>query len=1277
MTSAPLLDIDPSLPIAAAADAILAAIVASQVVIVAGETGSGKTTQLPKLCLRAGRTRIGHTQPRRIAARTLAERIAEETRTSLGDVIGYQVRFTRKAGRGTQVKVMTDGILLAEIAHDRYLRRYDTIIVDEAHERSLNIDFLLGYLKQLLPKRPDLKVIVTSATIDTARFSAHFGGAPIIEVSGRTYPVEVRYRPLLDETPEARSEAAAHQTVAEPRDQVDAICDAVAELGRDIDGDILVFLSGEREIRDTAEALNALDLRFTEVLPLYARLSAAEQHRVFAPHTGRRIVLATNVAETSLTVPGIRSVIDPGTARISRYSKRTKVQRLPIEPISQASANQRAGRCGRVAPGICIRLYSEQDYAARPEFTEPEILRTNLASVILQMAEAGLGDIAAFPFVEAPDAAQITDGLRLLSELGALESGDRSTPRLTPVGHTLARLPVDPRLGRMFVEGEKLGCLREVEIIVSGLAIPDVRERPAEHRQAADASHRRFTVPAEVDGAQEAPSDFAAMLRLWRYLAEQREALSGNAFRRLCRDEFINYLRVREWSDLRSQLRQISEELGLARHTSDADLSSVHTAVLSGLLSHVGLLDVRDDHPELPARKRARLGPREYLGTRGSRFAISPGSACARVNPPLVMAFELVETSRLWARTVGAITADQVEQVAAHVLKRTYSEPHWAESSGSVVASESVWLYGVPIVSGRTVSYARVDPVEARRIFIQAALVEGRWRTRHHFFARNEERRAAAADLEERTRRRDLVVDDETIFAFYDARVPADVTSTAHFDTWWRRQRHITDDLLDLRLDDLIVAEADTVDPGDFPDVWRVGEHELPIEYVFDPGAGTDGITVDVPLAVLNQIPPEPFTWLVPGQRTELATELIRSLPKKIRTRFVPAPNLAAGALAWLAERTDVAPVPRGDTAPDAVSLPSALDAALLAITGSSTEHAWDEQALPPHLRVRFVITDAGREVATGEDLADLQRRLAPRVTKTLTKANPSLRITGAVAWTFPDLAARLVTPRGDAELVGYPALVDERTTVGVQVFDTEARARQTHHHGLLRLLLLQTPDPTRWVVSHLSNAVKVQLGASPYPSVPDLLADARLKAVERALGDVCADDWQIRDRARFEAILPAVRERVPVAMQDVVDAAGTVVGLVQQVRIALPQAPPATRQDVTAQLEGLVFPGFVSAIADPWARHLPRYLRAILVRLESAAANPARDADRADVIVDLEDDYARVCAAQPPGRLSDELERVGWLIEELRVSVFAQQLRTGETVSAKRVRTALARATD
>lgn len=1274
----PFLDVDPDLPIAAAVPDIAAALLSSQVLVVAGETGSGKTTQLPKICLLAGRRSIGHTQPRRIAARTLAERIAEETKTELGQLVGYQVRFTKKSSRDTRIKVMTDGILLAEISHDHELRAYDTIIIDEAHERSLNIDFLLGYLKQLLPRRPDLKVIVTSATIDTSRFAEHFN-APIVEVTGRTYPVEVRYRPVRDDGAVVDDdEVGSTRPVlpADERDLSEAICDAVVELQAAGDGDVLVFCSGEREIRDATDAINARKLRFTEVLPLYARLSVAEQHRVFAPHTGRRVVIATNVAETSLTVPGIRFVVDSGTARISRYSKRTKVQRLPIEPVSKASANQRAGRCGRVAPGICIRLYSQADYDSRPQYTEPEILRTNLASVILQMAEAELGDIADFPFVEPPDVGQITDGIRTLIELGALV-GRGTSPRLTPVGHQLAKLPVDPRLARMLVEASKRGCLREVQIIVAALAIPDVKERPQEKREQADQLHRRFWASAPSPGEEQAPpdgSDFMAIVRLWTYLREQRKSLSGNAFRRMCRDEFLNFLRVREWQDLHTQLRQICDELGLERNEAPAPTEHIHTALASGLLSHVGLLDTRNERNDLPARKRARLGPREYRGARGAIWAIAPGSAIAKTPPPLAIAYELVETSRLWARTACAVEPEWIEAIAEHVLSRNYSEPHWSESQGSVLAYETVSLYAIPIIAGRTVQYSRIDPEEARRIFIQSALVEGKWRTRHHFVARNKSVLDQAAELEERTRRRDIVVDDAAIFEFYDSRIPADVVSQRHFDSWWRKKRAETDSYLDLAIEDLVKDEDADITAEGFPDWWRVGKHEFEVTYAFDPGSQHDGVTIEIPITVLNQLPPAAFTWHVPGYREDLATELIRSLPKSLRTAFVPAPNHAAAALAWLAQRPDVASAPKGDTAPDTISFPDAVAMALRALTGTDPTGAWGERELASHLKPTLKIIDGNKEVASGDDLEALQRQLTKTVNRTLTKVNQRAVATGATTWSFSPLQERLTTLSGTTEVVGFPALCDEGTTVGVVVLDTQERARASHARGLRRLIQLTSPDPTTWVVSRMSNATKLQLGASPYATVPALFADARLRAIDTALAALAVDPWQVREKDRFAQVQVAVRERQADAMRHIVAYVGETLARQQEVVRQLGKMPTSyVTDDVREQVANLVYPGYVLATPDPWFERLSRYLHAAEQRLVAYKSNPARERQSADVIADLEDEYAALVGSVPDGPLPSNFAEVGWLLEELRVSLFAQQLRTAQPVSAKRIRQAMA----
>ncbi len=1248
----PVLSFDPALPISAEAPRIASLIRENQVVVVAGETGSGKTTQLPKICLLAGRERIAHTQPRRIAARTVAHRIAEECDTALGEFIGYQVRFTRRVSKATRIKVMTDGILLSELAHDRDLRRYDTIIIDEAHERSLNIDFLLGYLKQLLGRRPELRVIVTSATIDTARFAAHFDNAPIVEISGRTYPVEVRYEPIGDDG-----------------DEVDAIARAVSEIAATTgSGDVLVFLSGEREIRDATEAVDALKLRGWETLPLYARLAAADQEKVFQAHQGRRVVLATNVAETSITVPGIRFVIDVGLARISRYSARTKVQRLPIEPISQASANQRAGRCGRLGPGLAIRLYSQEDFESRPEFTEPEILRTNLATVILQMAQAGLGDIESFPFVEAPVASQISDGLRVLTELGAIhQRRRREQVRLTRTGRLLARMPVDPRLGRMLLEASRLGALHQVQVLVAGLTVPDVRERPAEHQHAADELHRRFSAPPTpqetvskeprrhtvhtgtrpVKAAKTtlAGGDFEALANVWDYLRAQRRKLSGSAFRKLCRAEFLHFVRFREWEDLVSQLREVCRELRLPEDgTKPMDV--VLDCLLTGLLSNIGLA-----LPPPPKEQGRRRPLTEYQGCRGARFAISPGSACARMTPQLVVAYELVETSRLWARTVAPVTAAQIERAAGDLVTRTLSEPTFSPRTAAVVASETVSLFGVPIISGRRTSYAALHPREAREIFIRSGLVEGQWETRNAVVVANRFAFDEAEQLTDRMRRPDLLISDQDLYDFYDRRLPASVVSGATFDKYVRG----LDDDSSLRL-----TPADCVtDPGavrlaDFPDVWRTQGFELPVHYVYDPGAGADGVTIEVRLEQLGVLDPTPFTWQVPGLREALATSLIRSLPKQVRTRFVPAPDHARRALVQLRDRE-----------PD-IPLAEALGQALTALTGDVIPaDAWRPEAVEGHLRPRFVVVDGKREVARGEDLAALKVRLSQKVAGKLTRSAGGLAASGARTWTFGELPHKTELGGGVA---GYPCLVDEGASVGVQVADTVAKARRSHAAGLRRLVTLVNPSPLKWVVSHLTNTDKLAIGSSSYPSVPDLLADAWLKAADRCLRAVAPPD-DIRDAAAFYALAERIRPEIPETTGRIVATAAKALAAQARVERLLAALPgDETTEDIKEQLTNLTFNRFISATPDPWFDRLPVWIAACEARLNSRGKNPPLAARNRVEIADLEARYAELCDMQPPGPLPEDVEEIAFLLEEFRVSLFGQGLRTAVTVSAKRI---------
>ncbi len=1211
-----------SLPVSQRKDDILAAIRDHQVVIIAGETGSGKTTQIPKICLELGRGvrgLIGHTQPRRIAARTVAERVAEELGTELGEVVGYKVRFTDQASDRTLVKLMTDGILLAELQNDRLLEQYDTLIIDEAHERSLNIDFILGYLKQLLPKRPDLKVIITSATIDPERFSRHFGGAPVVEVSGRTYPVEVRYRPL-----------------GEDDDQTQGIVEACRELVTEGPGDILVFLSGEREIRDAADALSKAEFRNTEILPLYARLSAAEQHRVFQRHNGRRVVLATNVAETSLTVPGIKYVVDPGFARISRYSHRTKVQRLPIEPVSQASANQRKGRSGRTSDGICIRLYEEEDFLSRPEFTDPEILRTNLASVILQMTSIGLGDIEAFPFVEPPDRRQVKDGVNLLHELGAFDAHGA----LTPVGRRLAQLPVDPRLGRMVLEADKHGCLREVMVIVAALSIQDPRERPADKQQQADEKHRRFADP---------DSDFMAYLNLWNYLRERQKELSSSAFRRLCKAEFLNYLRVREWQDIYSQLRQ---SLGVQPNSAPADPYHVHVSLLAGLLSHVGVKDVMD-------KQRASDGRRpiqEYIGARNARFAVFPGSVLAKKQPQWVMSAELVETSRLWARVNAKIEPEWVEPLAQHLVKRTYSEPHWEKNQGAVIALEKVTLYGVPIVAGRKVNYGRIDPDLSRELFIRHALVEGDWDTHHRFLKDNRRLLEEVEELENRARRRDILVGDEALFDFYDQRVPADVVSARHFDAWWKKARQEQPDLLTFS-PEMLVNEGAGVSARDYPDTWKQLGQRMRLTYQFEPGADADGVTVHVPLQVLNQVSSHGFDWQIPGLREELITALIRSLPKNLRRNFVPAPNYAKQVLAAV----------RAGSEP----LLDAVERELLRLTGVRVPRdAWQLDQVPDHLRITYrVIDERKRTVAEDKDLDALKRRLAPRLRRTLSEAGDDLERTGLRGWSFGTLPKVFEQGR----MKGYPALVDARDSVSIKIFETEAEQRRSHWTGTRRLLLLNVTNPAKSLLGGLSNQAKLALSRSPHGGAVALFDDVVNAAVDKLMHDLGGPAW---DPAGFDRLHQHVRAELH-------DTAAEVLGRVEQILSVWHAAgtrldalrPGAATDDVRDQLGRLVHPGFVAATGHRRLPDILRYLRAVERRLTKLPEEPWRDEEWMRRVHKVEDDYHDLLEKLPPARRGDpDVVEVRWMIEELRVSFFAQTLGTPTPVSEKRITKAMER---
>ena len=1249
-TAVPEITYPPELPVSQLKDEIAAAIRDHQVVVVAGETGSGKTTQIPKICLELGRGvqgMIGHTQPRRLAARTVAERIAEELGTELGETIGFAVRFTDKVSDRSLVKLMTDGILLNELQRDRDLTRYDTLIIDEAHERSLNIDFILGYLKRLLPRRPDLKVIITSATIDPERFAEHFADsrgtpAPIVEVSGRTYPVEVRYRPINDPDDPSTID----------RDQTQAILDAVDELSLEASGDVLVFLSGEREIRDTADALNDKFAQqrgrpgAVDVLPLYARLSNAEQHRVFQSHSNRRIVLATNVAETSLTVPGIKYVIDPGTARISRYSHRTKVQHLPIEPVSQASANQRKGRSGRTSDGICIRLYSEEDFENRPEFTDPEILRTNLASVILQMTSIGLGDIAAFPFIDEPDKRSITDGLQLLTELGAIEAAKASERhrRLTPIGRQLAQIPLDPRLARMIVEADKNGCVREVMVIAAALSIQDPRERPTEAEAQAQQAHARFRDPN---------SDFLGFLNLWNYLKKQQKELSGNQFRRMCRSEYLNYLRVREWQDIFAQLRQVAAQIGVTLNSgAPADPQSVHVSLMSGLLSHLGMKDPANQH--------------QYIGARGTKFAIFPGSGLFKKPPQFVMAAELVETSRLWARVNAKIEPEWAEDLAQHLIKRTYSEPHWERKAGAVMAYEKVTLYGVPIVARRKVNYGKVDPEVSRELFIRHALVEGDWDTHHKFFHENRKLIEEVEELEERTRRRDLLVDDETLFAFYDERIGAEVVTGTHFDTWWKKARQRDPDLLDFERS-LVVREGAEVKAEEFPLHWTQNGMTFDLTYAFEPGTDADGVTVHIPLLVLNQVTADGFEWSVPGFREELVTTLIKSLPKAVRRNIVPAPDHARQVLPHLD--------------PSSGPLTDALARELRELRGVVIETAdWDWTRVPEHLRMTFrVVDDKGKTVAESKDLAKLKERLKPKTTaaisKVASKAVSGLEKSGLTDWTFGDLPRSFSEHRNGLTVAGYPALVDEGKSVAIRLQETERDQAAAMWNGTRRLLLLTMPSVIDVVQRNLTNQQKMTLMAGPHRNVGELLDDAIAAAVDQLMADAHGPAWNL---TAFSVLRDAVRSEL----------ADTVLTILRQVEQVLAHARTVDKQisrasspallaalsDVRGQLEALVHPGFITETGAKRLPDLVRYLRGMEQRLDKIGANAMRDRSGMAIVQNLTDEYQKHLRAVPTGKYpSPELLEVRWMLEELRISLFAQTLGTPYPVSEKRIRKALA----
>lgn len=1348
-----------SLPVSEHRTEIKKAIEDHQVVIIAGETGSGKTTQIPKMCLELGlgeKGLIGHTQPRRLAARSVAERIAEELGQDIGQTVGFQVRFTSEVGENSAIKLMTDGILLAEIQHDPLLKKYSTIIIDEAHERSLNIDFILGYLKRVMNQRPDLKIIITSATIDPERFALHFSPSfvpgvgivddslsseekeiaqatlpddapPVIEVSGRTYPVEIRYRPLNEPSSIEDQEGTDDGLEDDDRDPIEGILDAIRELATEEPGDILIFFSGEREIRDAQDAIEDM-VRTTrrlpnyEVLPLFGRLSMQEQTQVFRPGSRPRIVLATNVAETSLTVPGIKYVIDTGTARISRYSSRTKVQRLPIERISQASANQRSGRCGRVSDGIAIRLYSEEDFASRPEFTDPEILRTNLAAVILQMAAIGvvknISDIERFPFVQPPETRAINDGVNLLRELGALRqknmgsarrgSNSRSSSPLTGIGRKMAKLPVDPRLARMIVEADQRGCTKEMMVLAAALTIQDPRERPTERRAEADTQHARF---------KDEKSDFSSFLLLWNFINEKQRELSSNQFRKLCHREFLNFLRVREWQDLFAQLVEIgrsaqisverSREINPAAHEVD-----LHKSLLSGLLSNIGLKDERARH--------------EYMGARGTRFQIFPGSALFKKNPEWIVSAELVETSRLWARVNAEIKPEWIEEVGAHLIKKQYSDPHWSSSQGSVLAHEKVTLFGVPVIADRRVQFWRIDPVAARQMFIRSALIEGDWRTHHKFFERNQKALAEVEELEARLRRRDLRVDDQTLFDFYDSKLPSAIYSERHFDRWWKEERTKNEHFLDFTPENLIDEEAGAFDESLFPRVWSVqtdsGQLTLDLRYEFAPSVSvggirssetkTDGIAVQVPILFLNQLQPEPFQWMIPGLRTELVTALIKSLPKQIRKNFVPAPDVARAAVTKLNE----------DFSPAEDHLLDSLALVLRRLRGIVVDpEAFNWDAVPEHLRFTFQVRNPQNKIlGEGKELEALKSQLHAQIRSALAASlgaspdtfaamsqmvagkklhagtknqqkSPNAQAKGATTqsstpsaehgvreqsglsdWPDQNLPRKIERIIATQKVAGYPALFDEGETVGVRIFPTEQEATRAQRRGVIRLLHLKVPSPIRYVSDHLSNREKIVFTQNPHGSIDSLISDCTVAAVDMLTP--ATPSWT---HTEFNKVFQQVRAELIESVFEVTKLVADILSEATQVQKLIKKSTSLSvlhaMQDLKAQLDHLIYPGFVAQTGYAQLVHLPRYLKAMKQRIEKLGPQVNRDNQLMITVQDLEDDFDHALKSLPTGtEPSQELLQVGWMIEELRVSFFAQELGTAYTVSEKRIRKAL-----
>ncbi|MEH6596461.1 MAG: ATP-dependent RNA helicase HrpA [Colwellia polaris] len=1249
LTHLPKISYPEGLPVSQNVDVIAKAITENQVVIIAGETGSGKTTQIPKICLQLGRGIdgiIGHTQPRRIAARTVANRISDELNTKLGDAVGYKVRFNDQVGEQSYIKLMTDGILLAEMQKDRLLRQYDTLIIDEAHERSLNIDFILGYLRQILPKRPDLKVIITSATIDPEKFAHHFASAngapaPIIEVSGRTFPVEMRYRPLNELNEDSDSDA----------DVTSGILNAVEELSSESragesDGDILVFLNGEREIRDTARALEKANLRHTNILPLYSRLTVAEQNLIFKPHSGRNIVLATNVAETSLTVPGIKYVIDPGTARISRYSYRTKVQRLPIEAISQASANQRAGRCGRVSSGVCIRLYAEDDFLNRPEFTDPEILRTNLATVILQMLALDLGEITDFPFVQAPDNRNINDGVKLLEELAAINANSARV-KLTPMGRSLSKFPIDPRLAKMILTAADLGCIEQIFIIVSALSIQDPRERPHEKQQAADEKHGRF---------KNKQSDFISLLKLWDYAQQQQKLLTNNQFRRMCQKEFLSYVRIREWQDIYSQLTHSLRELKIPmsrieldlseeaeKNNSNANVDIVHQAILSGLLSHIGQQDEN----------------REYKGARGSKFFIFPGSALAKKSPKWLMAAELVETSRLFARMAAKIDPLWLEPLAPHIVKRNYSEPHWEKKQGAVMAFEQVSLYGLIIVAKRSINFNRIEPTTCREIFIREALVNGDSTLKESFLKENRKLVNEVELLEQKARRKDFLIEEQQLVDFYDEKLPETAICQRSFLAWWKKQKQSNAKLLNFTKAFLLKESAVKLSANEYPETWQQGSLTLPLSYHFSPGDVDDGISVIIPVGILNQVENTGFDWLIPALRLELITALIRSLPKALRRNFVPAPNYAEACLAAITN--------------SGITLTAALEKQLLRMTGVRLpEDAWQGSELVPHLLMNFkVVNENGKLINQGRNLDLLKDGLQGKVQASIKKvADKGIERNDIAQWDFKNLPKSYEKKVANITIKAFPALVDKNKSVAIELFEHESLAEQAMLDGVSRLILLNIPSPLKYLQEKLPNKAKLGLYFNPFGSINELLDDCIVAGCQFLVNDY-------GELPRVETEFSACKEHVRAEIADCVLSAAIkverVLSLAHDVRKKMKGKMSLnvvqSQGDIKNQLESIVFKGFITKAGYQRLDDIARYLTAMLRRLEKLQIDPNQDRLKMLEVEKVQKALDSIVAQQPKGQpLNKALQQGYWMIEELRVSLFAQNLKTPFPISAKRV---------